>query len=133
MTAAPIASASASPGYVIGLCDHATMTKATRYAATAEGAAAICGLGAEDAARIAADRWGFTMPFCAEVSAVIVRIGGPTYESGNPSPGRRAYETDCAARPTYHDGAPRTAWDDLGAAFRDNWERHSRAPMTAEA
>jgi len=44
------------------------------------------------------------------------------------SAGRLAYEADCLAFPTYHDGAPRKAWDRLDSAARWSWEREGCAP-----
>jgi hypothetical protein len=38
--------------------------------------------------------------------------------------GREAYEADCAARPAYHDGTPRRAWDQLGEAVQRNWDKN---------
>ena len=40
------------------------------------------------------------------------------------SAGQIAYEADCKARPTYHDGTPRKAWDALGAPERWSWVRN---------
>jgi hypothetical protein len=40
------------------------------------------------------------------------------------SPGQLAYEADCLAKPLYHDGGKRKAWDQLGKAEQDSWERN---------
>lgn len=40
------------------------------------------------------------------------------------SAGRAAYETDCARRPAYDDGAARKTWDQLGDVERGSWERN---------
>lgn len=45
--------------------------------------------------------------------------------------GQTAYEQDVKARPRYHDGAARKAWDMLGAVERDSWERNP-TPRFAE-
>ena len=42
--------------------------------------------------------------------------------------GREAYEADCRRVPTYHDGTPRRAWDDLCAIARLSWERNPTVP-----
>lgn len=112
------------PGYIVTVADHETGAKATRHALTAAIAAKMLGLPADDVARIEADKWGFFMPFDASASATIVRIGGLTYQAGNPSAGQVAYDTDCCHKPTYHDGAFRPAWEALDRALRDNWDRH---------
>lgn len=39
------------------------------------------------------------------------------------TPGRAAYESDCAARPNYHDGTPRKPWSSLGDVERASWEK----------
>jgi hypothetical protein len=38
------------------------------------------------------------------------------------TPGQVAYETECAACPTYHDGSQRRAWADLDNVARASWE-----------
>jgi hypothetical protein len=38
------------------------------------------------------------------------------------TPGQVAYETECAACPTYHDGSPRRAWHELDNIARASWE-----------
>jgi len=48
--------------------------------------------------------------------------------STNYTAGRLAYEADCLAIPTYHDGSPRTSWDDLDETLRWSWERASGSP-----
>lgn len=42
----------------------------------------------------------------------------------NRTPGQIAYEADCKAYPTYHDGTPRKWWSRLGEAERWSWERN---------
>lgn len=37
--------------------------------------------------------------------------------------GKQAYEADLAARPLYHDGTKRKAWDDLGTVEQWSWNR----------
>jgi len=37
------------------------------------------------------------------------------------APGRAAYESDLAARPTYHDGTPRRTWQQLTEFCRQTW------------
>lgn len=44
------------------------------------------------------------------------------------SVGQIAYEADVAARPLYHDGAPRRTWDQLDEWYRWSWERPERCP-----
>ena len=37
--------------------------------------------------------------------------------------GRARYEADCARWPTYHDGRPRPAWDNLRDWAKETWCR----------
>jgi hypothetical protein len=37
--------------------------------------------------------------------------------------GKRDYEADVAARPSYHDGSPRKRWNALGTVERWSWAR----------
>ena len=39
-------------------------------------------------------------------------------------PGQIAYEQDCAALPTYHDGRVRQPWGKLSSAVKIGWERN---------
>ena len=39
------------------------------------------------------------------------------------TPGQRAYESDVAERPVYHDGTPRRTWEQLHPVARWSWER----------
>lgn len=39
------------------------------------------------------------------------------------SQGQRDYEADIAKTPKYHDGAPRSTWDQLSPIARWSWER----------
>ena len=48
--------------------------------------------------------------------------------STNYTAGRLAYEADCLAIPTYHDGAPRKSWDQLDETARWSWEREAGSP-----
>jgi hypothetical protein len=43
------------------------------------------------------------------------------------SAGQMAYESDIAARPTYHNGCPRPSWAELWPAARHSWERTATA------
>lgn len=38
--------------------------------------------------------------------------------------GQMAYEEDCRRRPLYDDGATRSPWDILPAAYQDTWHRN---------
>lgn len=40
------------------------------------------------------------------------------------SPGQIAYETECAACPTYHDGSLRRPWSELHEIARRSWEQN---------
>lgn len=40
------------------------------------------------------------------------------------TPGRSAYEADCAGSPLYHDGTARKTWAHLGTIERWSWERN---------
>lgn len=42
-------------------------------------------------------------------------------ETPTKSAGQIAYEADVAARPFYHDGAPRKSWDELSELARSTW------------
>lgn len=44
---------------------------------------------------------------------------------------RAAYEADCAARPTYPDGAPRKSWDELCQIAQWSWARNATPRFTA--
>jgi hypothetical protein len=39
----------------------------------------------------------------------------------NTEAGRLAYESDCARKPRYHDGAPRKTWEQLGEIEKASW------------
>lgn len=41
--------------------------------------------------------------------------------------GQLAYEADVKRRPTYHDGARRKAWSELGHVEQWSWERERKA------
>ena len=43
------------------------------------------------------------------------------------SPGQIAYEADVRRHPTYHDGKPRKAWEDLAEIVRWSWEKNPQA------
>lgn len=40
------------------------------------------------------------------------------------TPGQRAYEADCAAKPRYQDGGLRKTWAALSPIARETWERN---------
>lgn len=40
------------------------------------------------------------------------------------TPGQIAYETECEACPTYHDGTPRISWDQLRPICKATWEQY---------
>jgi hypothetical protein len=48
------------------------------------------------------------------------------------SKGKAAYERDVKSRPTYHDGTPRKAWEDLCNTSKWSWERASWEVLTEE-
>ena len=41
--------------------------------------------------------------------------------------GKAAYEADLKIRPTYHDGTPRKAWEQLCSVARYSWEKGEAA------
>ena len=42
--------------------------------------------------------------------------------------GRAAYEADCRAKPLYHDGTKRPAWDALWSLAQWSWIRNPTVP-----
>ena len=44
--------------------------------------------------------------------------------------GREAYEADCAAHPTYHNGTPRPTWDELPPQVQHKWNEDQPKTMT---
>lgn len=43
------------------------------------------------------------------------------------TPGQQAYEADVAAKPEYHDGAPRPSWAMLSEWAQKSWENNPQA------
>ena len=39
------------------------------------------------------------------------------------TPGQKAYESNVAKNPTYHDGKPRKSWEKLSKIARESWEK----------
>lgn len=40
------------------------------------------------------------------------------------TPGQIAYEADCAAKPSYHDGKARTPWEKIGRMAQESWNKN---------
>ncbi len=45
------------------------------------------------------------------------------YNAALPARGKADYEADVLKRPTYHDGAPRKTWEQLGSLEQWSWNK----------